>query len=542
MGLPLYRIAHNLEHEAHVASERAIASKSTAGAGSAEIVTASPGLQLVYDTAPVGLAFLSTDCRYLMINQHLTEICGISVSDHIGHSVRETVPQVADQVEQIVQTIVRSGMPITGIEVNGQRPDGSNTDRVWVTYWHPLKDRKGDVIGVNVAAEEVTERKRAEAERAAMHERLRALNETLAERVEAQAQERDRLWKLSQDLLVVTDTEGTVINVNPAWTATLGWEPDELIGRTGEWLVHSDDRDRSREALVKMLAGTSTPHFENRIRCKDGSYRWLSWVSMPDRSSVYAIARDVTDLKRAREQLNALRRELARVAQQTAIGAMAASIAHEIKQPLAAVTTSANAGLRWLGRAEPNLAEAQGALERVAKGTHQIDEVITSIRTMFGGRPSEKAAVHLRSLVDGVLALTQGELEANGILARNDVANELPAVLGDRVQLQQVLVNLIVNAIEALTVVNDRERQLTIGSDFDGQQVTVSVSDTGIGINFEQLDQIFEPLFTTKSSGMGLGLSICRSIVEAHGGRLWATARAPYGTTFHLTLFPSPID
>jgi len=117
----------------------------------------SPGLQLIYETAPIGLAFLSTDCHYLMINQHLTEICGISVADHIGRSVREMVPQVAEQVEHIVQTIVRTGEPITGIEVNGQRPDGSNVERVWITYWHPLKNARGEVIGINVAAEEITE-------------------------------------------------------------------------------------------------------------------------------------------------------------------------------------------------------------------------------------------------------------------------------------------------------------------------------------------------------------------------------------------------
>jgi PAS domain S-box-containing protein len=146
-------------------------------AESAEALTASPGLQLVYETAPVGLAFLSTDCRYMMINQHLTEICGISIAEHIGRSVRETVPQVAEQVEQIVQEIVRSGQPITGIEVNGQRADGSNVERVWITYWHPLKSQNGDVIGINVAAEEVTERKRAEAARVAMQERLCSLNE-----------------------------------------------------------------------------------------------------------------------------------------------------------------------------------------------------------------------------------------------------------------------------------------------------------------------------------------------------------------------------
>lgn len=122
-----------------------------------------PEVQLVYDSAPIGLAFLSTDCRYLMINQRLTEICDISVGNHIGRSIRETVPQVADQVEQIVQGILRTGEPITGIEINGQRVDGSNKDRVWITYWHPVKDRVGQIVGINVAAEEISERKRAEA-------------------------------------------------------------------------------------------------------------------------------------------------------------------------------------------------------------------------------------------------------------------------------------------------------------------------------------------------------------------------------------------
>src|SRR5271170_2935199 len=271
-----------------------------------EALATSPELQLIYETAPIGLAFLSTDCRYVLINQHLTEICGISIADHIGRSVRETVPQVAEQVEKIVQTILRSGSPVTGIEVNGQRPDGSNMDRVWITYWHPLKNRNGDIIGINVAAEEITERKRAEANLAASQERLRTLNETLEERVEAQAQERDRIWKLTQDLLVVTDLSGRVLNVNPAWSTVLGWSRDDLIGKSAEWLIHPDDRQRSLEQLANLVEGQSSPHFENRIRCKDGSYRWLSWIAVPDRDSIYACARVITNLKQTREQLRTL--------------------------------------------------------------------------------------------------------------------------------------------------------------------------------------------------------------------------------------------
>ena len=439
--------------------------------GSVELLKTSPELQLIYETAPVGLAFLSIDCRYLMINQHLTEICGISIADHIGRSVRETVPQVADQVERLVQQIVRSGEPVTGIEINGQRADGSNVDRVWITYWHPLKDRNGGVAGINVAAEEVTDRKRADADRASMEARLRRLNETLAERVEAQAQERDRLWRLSQDLLIVSDSEGKIRNVNPAWTAILGWAAGDLVGKTGEWLIHPDDRERSREELVGLQAGKPSPYFENRIQCKDGSYRWLSWRAMSDRSSVYAIARDISNLKQTQEQLYTLRSELAHVSRQTTIGAMTASIAHEIRQPLTSIAASANAGLRWLNRADPDLAEVQAALNLVIKNTHRIDEVITSIRTMFGRKSGNRRSADIRLLVGEALALTQGELESHQIVLRNNITDGLPAVSVDRVQLQQVLVNLIMNAVEAMSpgewtraAIDDRRRRRRTGS------------------------------------------------------------------------------
>ena len=510
--------------------------RATPHSGSVDSLHTSPALQLIYETAPVGLAFLSTDCRYVMINQHLTEICGISIAGHIGRSVRETVPQVADQVEGIVQQIVRSGEPVIGVEVSGQRPDGSNVHRVWITYWHPLKDGGGRVLGINVAAEEVTDRKRAEAERANMAERLRHLNETLAERVEAEAQERDRLWRLSQDLLIVSDSQGHIRNVNPAWTAILGWGPEDLVGKTGEWLIHPDDRERSRKELVRLQAGRPSPYFENRIQSKDGSYRWLSWRAMFDRSSVYAIARDITNLKQAQEQLHTLRSELAQVSRQTTIGAMTASIAHEIRQPLTSIATSANAGLRWLDRADPDLGEMQAALNLVVRNTHRIDEVITSIRKMFGGKSGKVGVVSIDSLVGEALALTQGELEGRHVALRNTVAANAPAVLVDRVQLQQVLVNLIMNAVEAMREVSGRERQLTIGTDVDADQVTITVADTGSGIDTEKLERIFEPFFTTKTEGMGLGLAICRSIIDAHGGKLRVSPNVPFGTVFHVAL------
>jgi PAS domain S-box-containing protein len=505
-------------------------------------LSGSPELRLIYQTAPIGLAFLSTDCRYLMINQHLTEICGIPVADHIGRSVRETVPQVAEQVEQVVQTILRTGEPVIGVEVNGQRPDGANTHRVWITYWHPLKDRSGTVVGINVAAEEITERKRAEAELSASRERLIRLNETLAERVEQQAQERDRIWKLSQDLLVVFDSRGNILNVNPAWSARLGWSAEELIGKNGEWAIHPEDRERTRAELASLATGGRTQNLETRVLCKDASYRWLSWFAVWDCGRIYASGRDITHLKQAQEELGMLRRQIAAASRQATMGAMTASIAHEIKQPLGAIGMNANAGLRWLTGPDANLSETQEALDQIVQNVHRIDQVIEGIRAMFKRGPGEQSFVDLRVLVGEVLALAQGEIESHRIAVRNDMPDELPAVTAERVQLQQVLLNLIMNASEAMSALNGRERRLTIAAQVDPQDrsVTITVEDTGCGIDPEQLPRVFDAFFTTKPEGTGLGLFVSRSIIEAHGGRLLASCGSPFGTVFHLTLPVAP--
>ena len=497
----------------------------------------SAGLQLIYETAPIGLAFLSPDCRYVMINEHLTEICGLPIADHIGRLVRETVPQVAEQVEQLVGTIVRTGEPITGVEVHGQRPDGSNKDRVWITYWHPLKNRSGRVIGINVAAEEVTERKRAEAAIAATQERLRNLNAALAERVEAQAQERDRVWNISQDLLVVSDATGSIVSVNPAWHATLGWPADDLVGNNAEWLIHPDDLPRSRSALAALVAGRTAKHFENRLKHRDGSYRWLSWFAVRDRGLIYASGRDITSLKRTQDQLHKLRRELDHDSRRTSMGEMTASIAHEMRQPLAAIVTNADAGLRWLSRPNPDLLETRKALNHIAKAGSRITEVIESVRSIFGRASAEKSLVDIRMLVNEVLELCRGELETHGVSLQDEMRDRLPQVMAAHMQLQQVFLNLITNAIEAMSETTVRDRCLTITAQRQGQaNVVIAVKDTGPGLVGAHLDRIFEPFFTTKSQGMGMGLAICRSIIEGHGGKLTASPRRPFGTTFLIVL------
>src|SRR5262245_61092016 len=490
-------------------------------------------LALLYDTAPIGLAFLTPDCRLMQINQQLAAIFGTSAREQFGRSVRETVPQIADEVERIVAGILRTGEPVTGYEMTGQQPDAINANRVWLTNWHPLKAGDGGIIGINVLAEEITERKRVEQE-------MRARTEALAQRVADQAQERERIWMVSEDLLAVADLGGRFISINPAWMTTLGWGEKDLIGQTSGWLLHPDDRERTRIETEQLAAGRPTQRFENRYRDREGAYHWLSWTAVPADGRIYATARDVTELKQAEQALRGMQRELARAAHLSTMGTMAASIAHEINQPLAAIVTNAQTGLRWLGNAQPDLEEIRAALKRIVDDGRRAAEVITGIRAMFGKESRAKSLINVNELIRGVLGLVQGELTAQKVALHLDLQDPLPAVAAERVQLQQVILNLVTNAIEAMADVTGRERMLAVRTQLDEPHgILVAIEDSGTGIEESNAERIFESFFTTKPSGMGMGLSICRSIVQAHGGRLWASARNPEGSIFHVRL---PID
>ncbi|MFY9602550.1 MAG: PAS domain S-box protein [Pseudolabrys sp.] len=622
-----------------------------------------PELQLIYDTAPVGLAFLTLDCRYLQINQRLTEICGISVADHIGRSVRETVPRVADQVEKVVQAIARTGEPITGVEVRGQRADKLNADHIWITNWHPLKNSEGRIIGINVVAEDITERKRAEAVLAAsenalresekrfrdladnidqfawtadtdgrrnwfnkrwhdyagttleemqgfgwqkLHhpdhlervvqgirksfkgdspwedtfplrgrdgnyrwylaralpirneagevvrwfgtntditeqleaeKALRELNATLEHRVEAQTRERVQIWNVSQDLLVVTDLDGKYLTVNPAWTVSLGWSEAELLGNTSQWLLHPDDREKTRAEISQLAAGHATQRFEVRFRHKDGSYRWLSWKAVQDQGRIYAMARDVTDLKNAENKLRDVRHELSQAARRTTVAAMSAAIAHEIRQPLGAIVTNANAGLRWLNRPAPDLDEVRDTLTHIVADGHRASEVIQSVRAMFAKGDHAGTPLDTNELIRETIAIANNELEAARVVVELELGERIPMISAHKGQLQQVVLNIITNAADAMRTIDDRARVLRVRSrSFDSNGVAVSVQDSGTGIDPENIDRVFEAFFTTKTNGMGMGLAICRSIVEAHGGNMSVSPGVPHGSVFHIFL------
>ncbi len=246
---------------------------------------------------------------------------------------------------------------------------------------------------------------------------------------------------------------------------------------------------------------------------------------------------DLTKRKQVEGALRDAQANLAHVARVTTLGELAASIAHEVNQPLAGVIANAAACLRWLDGKTPDLNAARRSVEWIIDDGNRASEVIRRIRALAKKTDLEKVPLDINDVVREVVALVQREVTSQQVSLRMELAPILSMTLGDRVQFQQVIINLVMNGVEAMQLITDRPRELVIRSRQDEtQQVLVSVADCGVGIPAENADRLFNPFFTTKSSGMGMGLSICRSIMEAHGGRLWATANVPFGAMFQFTL------
>jgi C4-dicarboxylate-specific signal transduction histidine kinase len=258
-------------------------------------------------------------------------------------------------------------------------------------------------------------------------------------------------------------------------------------------------------------------------------------------NAALVISRDLTEHMLAVEALQKAQAELAHATRVTTLGELAASIAHEVNQPLAAIVADANASLNWLAAAPPDVERVRGVLDAIVRDGHRAAEVIQRVRQLAKKSAPRKDAVDLSDVVRDVVPLVRAELRQQEISLVLDLAPKLPLVLGDRIQLQQVLLNLVMNAVEAMAPVTGRPRRLVIRSEsHDGDNVGVTVQDTGSGIAANHLDHLFSAFFTTKPSGMGMGLSISRSIVEAHGGRLWATPNEPHGAIFCFSLPMEP--
>jgi C4-dicarboxylate-specific signal transduction histidine kinase len=245
----------------------------------------------------------------------------------------------------------------------------------------------------------------------------------------------------------------------------------------------------------------------------------------------------LAELAAARDRERVEQSEIARIARLTTMGEMTASIAHEINQPLTAIVANGRAAQRWLANATPNLIEVNGALGKIVDDGRRAGQVIDSVRTMFKKDGVNTDRVNVNELIENILALARGQIQKQSISVRTGLRSDIPCVLAGRTQLQQVLMNLTMNAVEAMETIADRERLLAIDTAMhDPANILITVRDSGAGIDSQNLDRIFDAFFTTKSDGMGMGLSICRSIIEGYGGRIWATCGDSYGSVFHVVL------
>jgi signal transduction histidine kinase len=303
--------------------------------------------------------------------------------------------------------------------------------------------------------------------------------------------------------------------------------------------THPEDRDLVRQVIETTSRERKGFDFEHRLMMPGGSVKFLRVVAHPSAKSSELIGAvtDITESKRAQEALRASQAELAHVNRVMTMGELAASIAHEVNQPLSAIVMNANACVRWLSGASPNLDQAREAAQRMARDGTRAGEVIARIRAMTRKAETGKERLDLNQTIKEVVTLTQGEMRKNGVALQTELGGDLSPVLGDRIQLQQLLLNLIVNGIEAMSSIADRPRQLAITSqNGETDQVRVAVRDSGVGLDPQSRERIFEAFFTTKPAGMGMGLSISRSIIQNHGGRLWAVPNHGPGTTFYFTV------
>jgi PAS domain S-box-containing protein len=488
-----------------------------------DILARDKKIRRLVDSNIIGIIIWEVEGRILEANDEFLRMVGYDREDlTAGHLHRTTMtpPEWRDRDARTVAELRRIGTA-QPFEKEYVRKDGS---RVPVLIGGAMFG-EGTSQGVGFVLD-LTERKRA----------VEALR---------QSEERFRtLVQFSFDVYWETDAQHRFTHQEFAESLTDAPELGSEIGKT-RWEVPylEPDEEAWRKHRETLDAHLPFRDFELARLGPDGSKRYVSVSGLPvfDDTGRFVgyrgVGRHITERRRAEEALRAMQAELAHVNRVTTMGELSASIAHEVNQPIAATVTNAQAALRWLRAQPPDLDEVRASLSRIAEDGKRAGNVISGIRALINKVPPRKDRFDLNEAVLEMVALTRSEVLNHGILLQTELAPGLPRVNGDRTQLQQVILNLILNAVEAMGGLDEGTRELRITTEREAAGgVLVTVRDSGPGLNQADVERVFTAFYTTKPKGMGMGLAICRSMVEAHGGRLWASANEPRGAVFQFTL------
>jgi PAS domain S-box-containing protein len=479
----------------------------------------------LFENASVGIALSGSHGSFVATNPALQRMTGYSEAELRGLSAADITHEDDRANTTAILAAHVAGQPRTPrFEKRYRRKDGGV---IWGDVSVFLVPVPGSAPLLGAVVVDITDRKRAENE----------LRRSEASLIDAQQISHTASWRWN------------VHTGDVAWSGEFSRMLAIDLATPSSYAaymqrVHADDRPAFEHALVQAARERSRFQHEHRLVLADGSVKYVISVGRPDVAGsgdleYLGVIMDITERRRAEEALGSAQAELARVARLTTMGELAASIAHEINQPLAAIVMNGSAGLRWLNQETPDLAEARETLARIVGDGKRAGEVIRGLRGLAKKSGPQLTTFDIDDTIHEVLALTQAELQRHGVVLRTNLAANARPVMGDRVQLQQVVLNLILNGLDAMKAVTDA-RELTVSSTLtEPDSVLVSVEDTGPGLDPAIATRIFEPFFTTKSDGLGMGLSICRSIIEAHRGSLWVSPRVPRGTAFRFSV---PID
>ena len=462
------------------------------------------------------VAVLTPDGAVESVNRQVLDYFGKTLEELKEWTSTDAVhPDDLPHVIAVWRQSVESGQPYD-TEVRQRGADG--VYRWFHVQGLPVRDADGQIIRWCVLQTDIDERKRAEEALRQSERHLRLLVDTIPALV-SRSKPNGRLDYVDRRVVDYTGQE---------------------LEQIGLHVIHPDDQNTHVQKWRDAMETGEPWDNTYRIRRADGEYRWFYDRVEPLRDrdgrvvSWYAVKIDINDSREMEEMLRSTRRKLSAAMQIATVAELSASIAHEVNQPLASVVTNAHACQTWLRHDPPNLERAQATLDRIIRDGHSAAEVVRGIRALFKEAVPVKALLDVNQVVAEVLRVLSDELRDNRIIVETELEADLPMIEADHVQIQQTLINLAHNAIEAMGDVTDRAKSLLLGSRRQGEELLIQVRDRGLGIEDPTL--IFEPFFTTKKSGMGMGLSICRSIIEAHGGRVWATANEDTGMTFSIAL------